>query len=286
MFGDGNNMMLNDNSKMNIEQLKHLTKMAPCTNHFQIHHVHNVELRKKWSLPPRIINDYILAFIRGGNGHYKIENQLFPIREGNIFIISPGVTFSTEQYDLTPSLLSVRFGVYDNISKNENTKVTRPFYIYHVPKDVEHYRQQFSKIYSLFLSGKNVLMENAILSLTLGNILLDIENGSNKHDYDMRIESARVYIEKNIQENFTIEHLAKIAGLSMPYFSKKFKQQYNLSPKSYIFNAKMQYAKILLSEYKYTVKETAYSLGYSDPYIFSNQFKAFWGFPPSKAKIF
>lgn len=278
-------MMLNENSRDNIDRFSEMMNTVPYKNHFRIHHVHNVELRESWSLPSRTIDDYILAFIRSGTGHYEIEGKQFPIEKGNIFIISPGVNFSTMQYDQVPSLLSVRFGIYDNATGAEKKDVSNPFYLCFTPEDIEHYRMKFYEVYSQFLSGEYPVKENALLSLILGDIVTDITNRISKPGFDMRLESARVYIEKNIRSETDINKLSEIAGLSAAYFSKKFKHQYGLTPKAYIHQSRMTYAKLLLTEYRYNVKEVSVILRYSDPYIFSNQFKAYWGYAPSKAKM-
>ena len=71
--------------------------------------------------------------------------------------------------------------------------------------------------------------------------------------------------------------------LSKKYFSKVFKNKTGVSPKHYQLSSRLSHAKELLFE-GYSVKETAFYLGYTDPFIFSKQFKAIYGISPNECK--
>ncbi|WP_273323681.1 AraC family transcriptional regulator [Vallitalea guaymasensis] len=276
-------MILNDN---NWKRFDELLNMTPYKGHFQIHDIHNVELRKKWGLSQRKIHDYLLAYIRDGNGHYDIDGNICPIVPGNMILISPDLIHSAQQYDITPSLYSIRFGLYDNQLLKDISDEVNPFYIYHSPSNSEYYRNLMNEIYKCYINVSYGTNHKRLLNAYMTKILSDIycELSNEGKSYDMRLERARVYIIKHPLKEHDINELAKISGYSSAYFSKKFKAQYNISPKSYIFENKMKYSRTLLTEYNYSIKEVANKLGYSDQYIFSNQFKKTFGITPAKMK--
>ena len=88
------------------------------------------------------------------------------------------------------------------------------------------------------------------------------------------------YIDANPLERTPVDELARQASLNKKYFSKLFKLQSGLSPKSYQVRARMNYAQFLLEDTDMRVNEVATSLGYPDPFIFSKQFKVCFGYPP------
>lgn len=280
------NMILSDNG---IEKLEKLLEVIPLQNHIKIHAIHNVEYRDTWGLTNKTINDFLFAYIREGSGYYLIDGVKCPIEKGRVVIISSGIPFSAFQDLITPSLISIRFGIYSNKTQQYIKNTNSSFYI-SFPTELdgtffhsfEHINQRYT------LKSTNILYErscNTYLTYMLQEALLKILSMNNKSgSLDMRLESVKLYIEKNIHSNITIDKLSRIAGLSNPYFSKLFKKQYGITLKEYIFQNKMNRAYFLLSQRGYNVKSTAYSLGYSDPFIFSNQFKRHYGYPPSQVK--
>lgn len=285
-----NNMIKSDKS---LEYLQKLFSVIPNKNCTKLHDVINVEFRKTWGLPVRKVDDFILAYIRAGSGYYDLNGTTVPIEKGRIVLISPTLTHSAAQYEQTPSLISIRFGVYENTRDEYINLPCPPLFLSLIPRQQEYFLKQFEQInrynsMKVINRSNNVSINricNSFLNYLLDELMLEISEISKNISLDMRLESARNYIEKNIHQQITIDALASIAGLSLPYFSKLFKKQYGITPQNYIFNNKMNYAFSLLSQSHLTVKEVSEILCYSDPFIFSNQFKSFFGFPPSKVKI-
>ena len=62
----------------------------------------------------------------------------------------------------------------------------------------------------------------------------------------------------------------------------KLKNLVNLSPQDFIIHSKLKHAKNLLIKGELTIKEVAYSSGFSNPKYFSTSFKKFYKTTPSK----
>ncbi len=101
---------------------------------------------------------------------------------------------------------------------------------------------------------------------------------------DVYLRKSMEYIEKNYFQNITIENIASNLGLSRNYFSAMFKDNFNISPKEYITEYRMEKACELLKGSNLSVKEISFCVGYIDPLYFSKAFKKVKCCPPQKYK--
>ncbi|HEX2948566.1 MAG TPA: AraC family transcriptional regulator [Armatimonadota bacterium] len=92
---------------------------------------------------------------------------------------------------------------------------------------------------------------------------------------------AKEEIERRYQEHLTLEELAGLAGLSVGYFSRAFKQEFKISPIAYQRELRIQAAKNLLLTTGLRSKEIALRTGFEDPYFFTKTFKQIAGVTPT-----
>ena len=88
-------------------------------------------------------------------------------------------------------------------------------------------------------------------------------------------------LSQNLDEEISLEELARSLQIGYETFRKVFKKQTGVSPARYRTRKKMEQARILL-EGGVPMKEIAGLVGYGDVYAFSKQFSRFFGFPPGK----
>ena len=74
--------------------------------------------------------------------------------------------------------------------------------------------------------------------------------------------------------------MAKVAGLSLDYFSRVFHLSHAISPRRWLVQQRLAYAIVLLQETSLRVGEIAQRLGYANPHLFSRQFSAYFGRSP------
>ena len=82
------------------------------------------------------------------------------------------------------------------------------------------------------------------------------------------------------KDNYSLADMAAIAKLPVETFRKRFNSEIGMPPLSYLLFSKMEKAKELLALYG-SVKLASESIGMSDPYHFSKQFKNTVGVSPS-----
>lgn len=90
------------------------------------------------------------------------------------------------------------------------------------------------------------------------------------------------YLAHNLAEDFTLETLAVLTGLSVFHFARIFKQTTGLPPHAYLRNLRCEKAKELLVGSAQPVTEIAAQVGYDTPQAFARMFRAEVGVSPSE----
>jgi len=92
---------------------------------------------------------------------------------------------------------------------------------------------------------------------------------------------------ERIKNDFTgndlsVAELCSLCGISEAYFRRIFISKFGVSPKEYIINMRMNYAKQLLKSGQFSVGETANLCGYAEECHFSREFTKRVGVNPKK----
>ncbi len=94
--------------------------------------------------------------------------------------------------------------------------------------------------------------------------------------------SARVYIERNFgNPGFNVNKVADYLKIDRSHFYRIFKNETGLSPVDYINRQRISRAEMLLANLRMSIKDVAFSVGYSDQMYFSRVFKRLNGRTPS-----
>ncbi len=112
----------------------------------------------------------------------------------------------------------------------------------------------------------------------------DSDNASifrNKNDQDF-LKKLELTIIDNLENNtFSVHDLSDSLGMSRTSLYMKLKNLVDLSPQDFIIHTKLKRAKKLLIEGEHSIKEVAYSSGFSNPKYFSTSFKKFYNTTPT-----
>lgn len=94
------------------------------------------------------------------------------------------------------------------------------------------------------------------------------------------LDRVRTEIERNILHPPTSEELCKIAAMGHTKFRQSFRQLYGMSPREYILQVRMRYARLLLSKQTLSIRDVATHLGYASASKFSITFRKIHGQSP------
>lgn len=97
------------------------------------------------------------------------------------------------------------------------------------------------------------------------------------------ISPAMQEIDRSFAENkLSVSRLAELCGISEVYLRRIFFNTFGISPKEYIIQKRIEYAKNLLTLGDFSVSEVAVLCGYSEPCHFSREFSKRVGVSPQQ----
>jgi AraC-like DNA-binding protein len=97
-------------------------------------------------------------------------------------------------------------------------------------------------------------------------------------------ENAQMFINSNYVHPIKMTDIANELHISEKYMYRLFMNRFNLSPQQFLLKTRMEVAKNLLEENNMSVKEIAFTVGYSSIQTFSKAFTNYYGVCPSLLK--
>lgn len=98
---------------------------------------------------------------------------------------------------------------------------------------------------------------------------------------DLQIRKVVTVMHEDPARTWTLEELAKQAGLSRTLLAERFRRTMGDTPLSYLRSLRVQKAMTLLSEADHSLEQVARAVGFSDAFSFSKVFKKIVGQSPS-----
>lgn len=145
------------------------------------------------------------------------------------------------------------------------------------------YRSAFEAVCRIYES-RGICYEPLLCSLVqeiLCNIIRenDIEARSNEQN---PVKHAKRYMEEFYGNDLSVEHIAKVVGVSPSYLRTLFRKNEQESPIHYLNRVRIDRAKEMLSSRMFTLNEVAAACGFQNVYYFSRVFKSITGISPGK----
>ncbi len=98
---------------------------------------------------------------------------------------------------------------------------------------------------------------------------------------DLQIRKVVTVMHEDPARTWTLEELAKQAGLSRTLLAERFRRTMGDTPLSYLRSLRVQKAMTLLAEAEHSLELVARAVGFSDAFSFSKVFKKIVGQSPS-----
>lgn len=98
---------------------------------------------------------------------------------------------------------------------------------------------------------------------------------------EQRIRPVIDQLNANPGRRLSVAAMAREAGLSKVQFTRRFKRMTGESPNLYLMRRRIERASQLIQQSPFKIEEIAETMGYSDVFFFSRQFKRITGLPPS-----
>ncbi len=96
----------------------------------------------------------------------------------------------------------------------------------------------------------------------------------------LKLRRATQHVQDNLGADIPLADLAAAVGLSASHFSRLFKQSTGLTPYQFILQARLEWAKRLLSQERRTIGEVAALTGFADQAHLTRTFRRRYGLTP------
>ena len=196
-------------------------------------------------------------------GKYTCKNKTISFEPGSICIIPAGVAY--ERNNLEEDILVIHFHMFNYIMEE--------IQVYKVP-DAEKYKVLFTK--ALSIKYENDVGSTYRITSVVYEIFSELTRdvGFTTNSKDNRIIESAEYMRQNFWDpSLSIEDLTNRVCVSPAYYRREFNRVYGSSPKEYLDNLRIQYAKSLLETGYFSQKEIAQRCGYTDVGYFRTVFK-------------
>jgi AraC family transcriptional regulator len=110
-----------------------------------------------------------------------------------------------------------------------------------------------------------------------------MEPSASRIEYISRINTVIHYISEHLNENLSLEQLARVACFSQYHFHRLFSSIMNETPADFVLRLRLEKAaNILAQDRPQSITEIAYNSGFSSPSVFSRAFIKHFGVSASK----
>lgn len=234
---------------------------------------------------PQCTDSNLLMFCKSYIGYFKIGDQNFEIVPQRIILIPGNIPHKAYHNPKNfISLVAIRF----TTSPDSKIFGDQP-YILDLPQtsafsSIIENMVNFTLTHDIHNSSNNQVVSNLLKSI-FWNIVAVLQS-TNGLSNDIKINQAIHYIEQSLYQYkyLTVDEILSHLQMSNYEFTTRFKQATGVTFRTYLFEKKMQIAKQLLLTDEYSIDRIAGILGYSDRYIFSNQFKKYFHISPAKLR--
>lgn len=221
---------------------------------------------------------YELEFVTDGAGNYKINNKIFDIRKGALFLTTPADyhTYSLQPEE-TVRLFNLQF--YPSLLCDEVNSIlykqTEPIALCLEGDEYNEILNRLKHIVEVFSQQKpmyEIVLRNEIENLCISLIYM-LNTAKSSLDEHYIIRKVIIYIRDNYRHRLTLEGIAEYVGLSKYYLSRIFSAAMGLSLSAYIRNVRLDVAANLLKSSELSVKEISYKTGFKNANYFTDAFK-------------
>lgn len=101
---------------------------------------------------------------------------------------------------------------------------------------------------------------------------------------DNRLITASEFIDSRLDRTISLAEIATVANLSVRQLTELFRRYFDMSPKQYLLEQRMQLAWRLLNETSLSVQQVSERCGYTNLSAFSSRFSDHYGLPPTKLR--
>ena len=182
-----------------------------------------------------------LFYIVGGDGQFRIEDELHTVKTGHLVMVNPNVIHTEVSYEAHP-LEYIVLGI-EGLELSAFRDQTARYQIFDCQRGgdihtcLRHILQETQSAQPGYQAICQAYMEILILRLMRSasfSITATVPTASRQ------CATVRHYIDTHYKEQLTLEDLAREAHVNKFYLSHVFKEEYGISPISYLLSRRIE----------------------------------------------
>jgi AraC-like DNA-binding protein len=220
--------------------------------------------------------NYQIGFIKQGKGEFFVGDNIFPIVEGQFFLIHPDRVHSgkpDETIGWTVDTIAIKRKFMEELF-NLNITITFANFIV---KDAK-LKKLFQQALDLLNNFESTLENESKLYLVLTDLIkckaTILQNDEIKETQNEAVDRAIHFITQHYKTSFSLDELAEQSYLSKFHLLRIFKTKTGLTPYTYQIQLRLNAARRLIFQDK-SLTGIAYELGFADQAHFTNTFKKY-----------
>ena len=231
---------------------------------------------------PGVRNHFLLHYVLSGKGVYLCRNERYELNAGDTFLVYPNTTIHYCADSQEPwEYIWVGFSGMDAAACVARTDFSPDAPVFR-GRDSEEIRKLLENIYQNF---GTTAWENLEMTARLYSLLSFLTKTAQRGQEDREgvldcAQMAAEYIINHYEEPITVEGLATYAAVSHSSLYRRFVRRFQISPKRFLLEYRIERACTLLSTTSCSIQEVATSVGFEDPFYFSRAFKDVKGLSP------
>lgn len=224
-----------------------------------------------------------LFYIVGGEGQFRIEDQLYPVKAHQVVMVNPNVLHTEVGYPIHPMEYIV-LGI-EGLELFVSPELNSRFRILDC-RGGSDILPCLRQIFQESQSGQpgceaicQAYMEILILRLMRSiSFATSVSGPTDSH----QCATVRHYIDTHYKEPLTLDTLSSVAHINKYYLAHAFKEEYGLSPIRYMISRRIDESRFLLRETDMSMSQIARVLGFSSASYFSQSFRRAEGMTPAE----
>ena len=226
---------------------------------------------------------YIFYFVKEGKGYVTVRQATHKVGAGQGFVLFPNeeaCVKSEHKGAMNVTWVAFSGHLVDRYLSRAKLSVYKPVFSDNSEHEVE---AMFDRLLAVSTTLPNRYCKIMAQLYSIFGFLLD-------NAFDIKPEAvspefylikALDFIDANYQDDISVEDIAANAGINRKALYAVFKSLTGFSPKDYLIYYRMCKATVLLKDENLSIEVVAVSVGYSDQFHFSKEFKKNVGVSPS-----
>ena len=230
---------------------------------------------------PGVRDHFLLHCVVSGKGIYECRDKRYELSRGDAFLVYPDTSVRYYADEIDPwEYVWVGFSGLEAGGYMEQTDFTpeKP-----VLQGVEE--ELCRRVEAVYGSYGTSAWEGLEMTAHLYRLLSHLVHSSRRQEKEGGAvpdcaQLAAEYIINHYEEPITVEGLAALASVSHSSLYRRFVKRFQISPKRFLLEYRIERACALLLDSGYSIQEISNSVGFEDPFYFSRAFKDVKGVSP------